>query len=478
MGTAKKIAKNTSLLLISQVLSYAMGFIYTIYMARYLGVENFGIFSFALALSSVLGIFTDLGLNTLMTREIARDRSKTSEYINNIFSIKLVLATLLLILTVLILNLTYNSTTEVFVIYFIVLSFVFSTFSLMFYAMFQGYEILKYQSIAVILNSSLMLIGVFLAMAFKFNVIGFAFIYSVVSGLTLIYNLRISSNNFVFPKFEVNWDFWRSVIGLSLQFGLIGVFATVYVWIDSIMLFFMQGNIAVGLYNAAYRIIIILLFIPNVINVAVFPVMSRFYVSSNKPISKIFEKYFKLMLIIGIPMGLGVSILSSNIINILFGNTYSGAANALQILIWATVFTFLNATIIQLFQSTNKQMVITKITGLCMLENIALNLVFIPKFSYIAASFNTVITEFTVLILLILVLSKGTYRNTIIKKNILNNMLKIILSSAVMGLSVWYFKNLNLLIPIIAGIIIYFACLYVTRVVNKDDITILTNIWR
>lgn len=478
MGTVKKIAKNTSLLLISQIVSYAMGFIYTIYMARYLGVENFGIFSFALAFSSVLGIFTDLGLNTLMTREIARDRSKTTKYLNNIFSIKLVLAVLLLISTFMILNLVYTSSTDIFVIYFIVLSFGFSTFSLMFYAMFQGYEIFKYQAIAVILNSSLMLISVFLGMTFKFNVIGFAFIYSVVSGFTLIYILWVSFNNSLFPKFEVNWEFWKSLIRLSLQFGLIGVFATVYVWIDSIMLFFMQGNITVGLYNAAYRIIIVLLFIPSVINVAIFPLMSRFYVLSNKPINKIFEKYFKLMLIIGIPMGLGVDILSSNIISILFGNSYSGAVNALQILIWATVFTFLNATFIQLYQSTDKQIVITKITGLCMLENIALNLLLIPKFSYIAASFNTVITEFTILALFVLVLNGTRYRNTIIKKNTLNNIIKIILSSIIMGLFVEYSKNLNLLIPLAVGTIVYFICLYITQVVNKEDITIITSIWR
>lgn len=478
MGTVKKIAKNTSLLLISQIVSYAMGFIYTIYMARYLGVENFGIFSFALAFSSVLGIFTDLGLNTLMTREIARDRSKTTRYLNNIFSIKLVLAVLLLISTFMILNLVYTSSTEIFVIYFIVLSFVFSTFSLMFYAMFQGYEIFKYQAIAVILNSSLMLISVFLGMAFKFNVIGFAFIYSVVSGFTLIYILWVSFNNSLFPKFEVNWEFWKSLIKLSLQFGLIGVFATVYVWIDSIMLFFMQGNITVGLYNAAYRIIIVLLFIPSVINVAIFPLMSKFYVLSNKPINKIFEKYFKLMLIIGIPMGLGVDILSSNIISILFGNSYSGAVNALQILIWATVFTFLNATFIQLYQSTDKQIVITKITGLCMLENIALNLLLIPKFSYIAASFNTVITEFTILALFVLVLNGTKYRNTIIKKNTLNNIIKIILSSIIMGLFVEYSKNLNLLIPLAVGTIVYVICLYITQVVDKEDITIITSIWR
>ncbi len=58
------------------------------------------------------------------------------------------------------------------------------------------------------------------------------------------------------------------------------------------MLSFMQGNDAVGLYNAAYRIVLLLLFIPTVINSAISPVMSRLYVSSHNSLEKIVEKYF------------------------------------------------------------------------------------------------------------------------------------------------------------------------------------------
>ncbi|MDD3986075.1 MAG: oligosaccharide flippase family protein, partial [Methanobacterium sp.] len=82
----------------SQILSYLISLIYTIYLVRYLGVENYGILAFALALISVLGIFADFGLNILMTRELSKEKSLTNKYLNNIFTIKLLQILILLII--------------------------------------------------------------------------------------------------------------------------------------------------------------------------------------------------------------------------------------------------------------------------------------------------------------------------------------------------------------------------------------------
>ena len=72
MTVAQRIAKNTALLSISQILIYILTFFYTIYIARYLGAEGFGILSFALAFSGIFSIFADLGLNTLTVRELSK----------------------------------------------------------------------------------------------------------------------------------------------------------------------------------------------------------------------------------------------------------------------------------------------------------------------------------------------------------------------------------------------------------------------
>jgi len=48
MNTVQRIAKNTGVLLISQIASYIIGFFFVMYTARYLGAEGFGINPFCL----------------------------------------------------------------------------------------------------------------------------------------------------------------------------------------------------------------------------------------------------------------------------------------------------------------------------------------------------------------------------------------------------------------------------------------------
>ncbi|MEN6551805.1 MAG: flippase [Methanobacterium sp.] len=474
MSTVRRLVRNTTLLMFSQILSFIIAFIYTVFMARYLGVNDFGLLSFALALVSVIGIFADLGLNTLMTREISRNKSSALKYVNNVFSVKIILLSTLLVATALIINLLGYPQKTIYTIYLVIFSLVGTTFSGMFYALFQAYENLKYQSIGTILSSFLMLIGVLIAIHYKLNVVEFALIYFIVGMMVFIYCLYITSKNFILPKIGFNSDFDKEMIQLALQFGLIGIFSTVYVWIDSVMLFLMQGSYAVGLYNVAYRIVLVLLFIPIVINSAIFPVMSRMYGKFDNPLKKIVEKYFKLMVMIGVPLGVGGTLLSDKIILLIFGTAYVGSVPALQILIWATVFTFANAAFVQLFQATNRQMLVTKITGIGMIENIILNLAIIPTFSFIGASIDTLITEFTVASLLIVTANRTKYS---LKGKFSINIIKITISSLIMGVFIFLFHNLNLFVLIIISTLIYMISIYLIGAVDKEDKDIISKIF-
>ncbi|MGB9199887.1 oligosaccharide flippase family protein, partial [Methanobacterium sp.] len=109
MSTTKRIAKNTGVLFISQVISYLLIFFYTIYIARSLGTEGFGTLSFALAFSGIFSIFADLGINTLTVREVARDKSLSNKYLGNGIIIKILLGFFSFGLIILIINLLgYN----------------------------------------------------------------------------------------------------------------------------------------------------------------------------------------------------------------------------------------------------------------------------------------------------------------------------------------------------------------------------------
>lgn len=431
------------------------------YTARYLGAEGFGVLCFALSLTSILGVFADLGLNTLTTREVSRDRSLARKYLGNTIPLKIVLAIITLVIVAQIVNLIGSNDETKDVVYIIALSFIFTTFTGIFNSIFQAFEKMEYQSVGLILSSILMFAGTLFAINQKFSIVSFASIYMIVNLIVLGYSSVICIWKFVLPKLEVDWIFWINTIKSGLPFGITGISGLAYTYTDSIMLSLMQGDEVVGWYSAAYRLTLVLLVIPTVINQSIFPSMSRFYISSQNSLRSMCEVYCTLMLIIGIPIGVGTTILADKIILLIYGGEYAPSVTVLQTLIWSVVITFTGAAFVKLFESTNKQIIITKISGICLVVNIILNLLLIPKFSYTGASVATVITEFILVGSIFVYTYKSGYG--IPRKKLFRSVSKITIASMIMGFFVWYFMDLNLLLLISLAIPLYFSVLYLLR---------------
>ena len=119
---------------------------------------------------------------------------------------------------------------------------------------------------------------------------------------------------------------------------------------------------------------------------------------------------------------------------LIFGSGYSQSVLALQILIWTMVFTFAGASFVQLLQSVNRQIVITKISIICVLINILLNLVLIPRYSYIGASFATLLTEVVLVAYIISTSYKLGYG--IPKKTVLKDFFKVLGATLIMTFSI------------------------------------------
>jgi len=111
------------------------------------------------------------------------------------------------------------------------------------------------------------------------------------------------------------------------------------------------------------------------------------------------------MLIIGIPIGIGTTLLADSIILLIFGAEYTQSIIALQILIWGVIFAFIAVPFENLFYSANKQSIVTLEVVIGVILNVIMNILLIPKYSLVGASIATTITwifEFFFVFLLIL----------------------------------------------------------------------------
>ena len=474
MNTVQRIAKNTGVLLASQIASYILGFFFIMYTARYLGAAGFGILSFALAFTGIFGVFSDLGLRQLTVREVARDKSLAGKYLGNIAVMKLILVIITFGLIALFINLLGYPEQTITVVYLVALSVIFGAFSGMFYSIFQAYEKMEYQSLGQILSSALMLSGALFAISQGFSVVGFASIYFIVSAVVLVYSFMVCVWKFALPKIELDWSFWKSTIKMALPFGLTGTFITIYLWIDSVMLSLMKGDAVVGWYNAAYRLVLVLLFIPVAFNSAVFPLMSRFYVSSKDSLKFMFEKHFKYMLIIGFPIGVGTTLLADRFILLIFGAEYTPSIIALQILVWAIVLIFARTAFERVLESANRQIIVTEVFGGCALLNVILNVILIPRYSYIGAAVATLITDFAVFALIFVWSLKIGY--SIPNKQLAEVISKVISASLLMGVFVKYFWNLNLFALVLLAAGVYFGIIFLVKGFDEEDIRLFKKV--
>jgi len=468
MNTVQRIAKNSLVLFASNIISKILGFFYIMYIARYLGAEGFGILSFALAFTGIFSTFSDLGLNPLTVREVARNKSLAGKYLGNITVIKIFLVIITFGLIAITINLLGYPKQTIKVVYFLALSVILSSFSNMFNSIFQAYEKMEYQSIGQILSSILMLSGALFAMSHGFSVIGFAFIYLLVSAVILGFSFTVCTWKFSLPKLEFDWSFWKPTIKEALPFFLSAVVDIIAFKMDIIMLSMMKGDMVVGWYSAAYRLIETLMFIPATLAGAIYPVLSNFYVSSQESVRLIYKKSFKYLFIVSLPVAVGTTILARKIILLIYKSDFTHSIIALQLLIWTVPIIFLTYMFGTVLAAINKQLLALKINFLCMVLNIIINSILIPKYSYIGASIATIITSLLSFIQFYRFLSKYIYKIQIHKI-----ILKPIIASVIMGLFIFSFTGMNIILLLCYSIVIYFGVLILLKTFSKKDIILL-----
>jgi O-antigen/teichoic acid export membrane protein len=475
MSAVQKLAKNTTLLFISQIISYILGFFITMYTAQYLGTSGFGMLSTALSLAAIFAVFTDLGLGTITTREVSRDKSLQNKYFSNTSILRLILALLtfgLIILYVTIINLTsyhYPPETTI-LIYIIGASIIFNGLAGTFSAIFQALQEMEYQSLSLILNGIIMFVGTILAIYFHKSIIFFAMLYLISNLVCLIFILVVYLWKYSLPKFELDTAFIKITLLAALPLSVVSIFTLIAFRVDIILLSILKSSVDVGIYSASYRLLEVFLFIPAVFTIAVFPIFSQFFISAKDSLKFTYQKSFKYLTLLSLPVAVGMTLLAQPIILLIYKSSFLPSVLVLQILIWTVPITFLNYIFGSILPAMNRQNTLLKITFISMVFNIALNLLVIPTYSYVGAAVVTVLTEVIVIALCFFVLSKS-----FCSVNIPNVLIKPAIASAVMALFIITVKT-NLFIEIIISIIIYFTVLILIKTFNQEDFDIIGQI--
>jgi len=464
----KRISRNIMVLGSAEIISKIFLFILMVYAARLLGVVSFGKFTFALAFSMLTIILSDLGINTLLIREISRKKYLANKYFINAFIGKLFLSAITFIMVILFLNiLNYPNDTKM-VVYMIWFFTTLSSFTDLLYSIFRAFERMVYDAFLKILRMSLLtVIGLYVLFQ-GYGLFIFSLVFILVEAIVFLAALLIGTTKFIKIELKaVNISFIKNLVKRAFPFGLAIIFGSIYFYIDSIMLSKMKGPEEVAVYSVAYNLVLALLFIPAVYINAVYPVFSRYFKISKQKLIFMHKKSFKYLYIIGIPISFGLFLLSKEIINFFYGKQYLDSIIALQIISWFVFLKFLNfLNGITLF-AIDKQKKRMLSQGSTALFNIILNLILIPRLGFIGAAISTLITEIFLFIIYYSFVSRFFYR-----LNFIPILIKPLIASTAMA-AFLLFTDINLFISIAIASIIYLTVLVLIKAFEKDDLKIM-----
>ena len=469
VNPTRTIARNFGALLGSQFVTWGLTLLLTVFLSRYLGASAMGKFYLADSLWAIVAMFMNFGMDTLMVKEVARKPARTAELFGTTIGLRCLLGIVGFGVTLYWVHLVGYPPETMYVVYIIGIASFINQCGEACRALLQGLERMEYIALGTIASkafTTVVSIGLLLMGH------GLLAIAAVTIGSALIYLFTQ-----LFPlqrlhKLHLRWDRHLGgwLLKASLPYFMISTFLVAYQRVDTIIISLLVDDAMVGWYSAANKLFGAFLFIPVLFVIAVFPSFARMHTETPQLEPSLMRKSFHLLLVLGIPIGLGLLVIADSLILLLFGDGFVKSGPVLAVMGVALIFTYQNILLSQFAISTDRQYGLTVLIGLALLAGILLDIVLVPwcqkifDNGAIGGALTNVITEAAVFIGCLRLLPKGTFgwRQARIYGQVL-------LVGLIMAVTTWWLRHLFIAIPMVFGVVIYGGLVVLLRLVPEED---------
>ena len=371
-----------------------VGLFIGVWIARYLGPEQFGLLNFANAFVVFLGAFAALGLQGIVVRDIVREPDSAGTTLGTAAFMQLVggfVVYLLILITIAYMRPNDALARSIVAIMGSVMLLRASDIAVYW---FESQVQSKY--IVWVQNSVFIVFAAIKVVLILQQVLLIAFVWATLAeaiAAALILLSVMSKRGQPLSKLRVSTDRMKSLFKDSWPLILSAIAITIYMRMDQIMLGQMISDEAVGIYSAATRISEVWYFIPMAIVASVFPATLEAKKLSKELYYARLQQLYDLMVVVSAVVALPMTFLSRSIVTLLFGEDYSGAGAILAIHIWAAVFVFLGVASGNWFLTENRQLLSMQRAVSGAVANIGLNLLLIPIYGAVGAALATVISQ-------------------------------------------------------------------------------------
>lgn len=461
--------RNTAYLSSAYVAQKFLSFVYFTLIARIVGVVDTGAYVFALSYSTIFSVFVDFGMSSLIQREIAQKPGSTKDYVGVSLTTKLIFGLgSALVGLVLIRFLTVDPVVWLMVSYAMIVMLL-DSYNLSIWSAFRGHHQLRYEAVAIVVSQALTLfiglVGLRIGLGLEILIIALcvgSFSASIIA--TFVCRAQLG----FWPRPIWKKELVKPLFKAAVPFGIAGACTRVFASIDSVILRQMKGFGAVGFYAVPNKVVFAAQFIPAAFAAAIYPAMSHYYIKDREKLPAIFEQAMRALLLLAFPMAVGIFALTSTIIHTLYTNEYNASIFPMQILVWGIIFGFAEYPIGSLLAAIGQQKKNTITRAVVMVINIGLNLLLIPKYSFVGTSIAALVS-YAVLVGMGLYWAQKYVAIPWARLGL--SVGKIMLASAVMGLAVYGVRDrMHFLFSVLVGMAVYGVLVLIMRVFTIDEI--------
>ena len=394
-----RLLKNVSVGVGARIVVQILAFFNVVYLARILSPDRFGELNLATAIVGYFGLVAAFGLPTIGSREVARNPEDTPVLAGQIVLLRCALAASSYVLLMVFVVLTPLSFEVKLLTLFLGVGVLTQPFVLDW--VFIGLSKMEIAAAGVVV-SSVIIVGLTLVVVRRADDVLWIPVTTLAGSLgatALLY--RWLRRQFGI-RWHINLSVAKSLMRVAAPITLSGLMIQSYVTGDTVLLGFFQGSYAVGLYNSAYKFILIANSLNALYVQALIPEVARIYAEDPTQVIRFVTRASYLGALLGVALVLLVTFNGHELMLRLFGSNYADSGALLKILVWSTAITLVSQNYANGLLACRYEKLFLWGVAIGAVFNIGLNLLLIPQFGAVAAAVTTVLTEFVVFIFMFL----------------------------------------------------------------------------
>lgn len=452
------------MLLVGTMTRMVASFAFVLYSASLLGVEGFGKLSISIHFFELFLSLTATAVGILLTRDVARWQRNLNGLLTSAIVVVLVLCSLAP-LVMLPLGVAFRYSDDTFRAIGIACIALFpAAICVLFEATFVACERAEFVTLGTVIESLLRILLSVLVLWFGYGIVELMWVVVFVRTMLLI--AYVSSLRQIVP---LAWRFSLASTKRYLMrwrvFAAENWMATIYTNLDVLVLSWIAGEVAVGLYSAAWKFVRLGSVFAKSFTTAVFPVMSRMYVDSKASFHRLFQHTIRVMCVVALPAIVGVSVLTDRIVDLLYSDEFADAGPVLRVLIWVLLLEFLNPFLSHVLFAQGKQHRSMAVAAISLSVNSIAVYVLVAQYGAMGAAIGCILGGFVATICYLAFAAKLDELSVIALE-----MGRVMIAACGLGVAIYFVRDSSWPVIIFVAAVSYIALLFLVRAIRINDL--------